>query len=78
MWQKTRTNTNKFSKTQLDEDPTRTIQDLSTVFTVDKSTIGKSLHAMGMIHKMVNWASQQLKKRDVRSRERCKLDFVQH
>jgi len=62
----------KFEDTQLqqllDEDACRTLDDMSKELDVDRSTVGKRLHAMGMVQKAGNWVPYQLKERDIERR----------
>lgn len=52
----------------LDDDPSQTLEVLSIELNVDRSTVGKRLHAMGMVQKAGNWLPYQLKERDIERR----------
>ena len=52
----------------LDEDPCQTQDELAESLGVDRSTISRRLHAMGMISKQGNWVPYELKPRDVERR----------
>lgn len=52
----------------LDDDTSQMLEDLSIELNVDRSTVGKRLHAMGMVQKAGNWLPYQLKKRDIERR----------
>lgn len=62
----------KFQDAQLQDllkgDPSRTLKDFSNELNVDRSTIGKRLHALGMVQKSGNWVPHQLKERDIERR----------
>lgn len=47
----------------LEEDSSRTLEDFSNELNVDRSTVGKRLHALGMVQKSGNWVPHQLKER---------------
>lgn len=45
----------------LNEDPCQTQDELTETLGVDRSTISKRLHALGMISKQDNWVPYELK-----------------
>ena len=52
----------------LDIDPCQTLEELSAALDVDRSTVGKRLHALGMVQKAGNWVPHELKERDIERR----------
>ena len=52
-------------ETLIDEDPCQTQDELAESLGVDRSTISRRLHALGMIQKQGNWVLYELKPRDV-------------
>lgn len=52
----------------LDEDSCQTQDELGESLGVDRSTISKRLHDLGMISKQGNWVPYELKPRDVERR----------
>ncbi|GJQ71575.1 hypothetical protein Trydic_g11278 [Trypoxylus dichotomus] len=49
----------------LDSDPCQTLKELSAALDLDRSTIEKRLHALGMVHRAGNHVLQELKERDI-------------
>ncbi|GJQ83021.1 hypothetical protein Trydic_g15836 [Trypoxylus dichotomus] len=45
----------------LDIDPCQTLEELSAALDVDRSTVGKRLHALEIVQKAGNWVPQELK-----------------
>ncbi|EGI59188.1 Mariner Mos1 transposase [Acromyrmex echinatior] len=52
----------------LEKDSCLSLDRLAKELNIDRSTVGKRLHAMGMVQKEGNWVSYKLKERDM---ERC-------
>ncbi|EGI60973.1 Mariner Mos1 transposase, partial [Acromyrmex echinatior] len=52
----------------LEEDSCLSFDKLAKELNVDRSTIGKRLHAMGMVQKEGNWVPYKLKERDMERR----------
>ncbi|EFN88889.1 Histone-lysine N-methyltransferase SETMAR, partial [Harpegnathos saltator] len=46
----------------------RTLEDFSKELNINRSTVGKRLHALGMVKKSENWVPHQLKERDIERR----------
>ncbi|GJQ80446.1 hypothetical protein Trydic_g12344 [Trypoxylus dichotomus] len=44
------------------------LEELSAVLEVDRSTVGKRLHALGLGSKAGNWVPYELKERDIKRR----------
>lgn len=58
----------------LEEDPCQSLEDLGESLQVDRSTVGKRLHAIGMVQKLGNWVPYELKDRDIERRKTmCEL-----
>lgn len=57
------------SETFLDEDPCKTLQELSTSLNVAISTVSECLHAMGMFQKLGNWLPHELTERQQEKRK---------
>ena len=58
----------------LEEDPCLTLEELGESLQVDRSTVGKRLHAIGMVQKLGNWVPYELKDRGIeRRRTMCEL-----
>lgn len=58
----------------LEEDPRLTLEELGESLQVDRSTVGKRLHAIGMVQKLGNWVPHELKDRDIERRKTmCEL-----
>ena len=59
----------KFEDAELQEEDTcLSIDRLTKELNVDRSTVGKHLHAMGMVQKEGNWVPYKLKERDMERR----------
>ena len=52
----------------LEEDSCLSLDRLAKELNVDRSTVGKRLHAMGMVQKEGNWVPYKLKERDMERR----------
>jgi len=52
----------------LGEDSCLSLDRLAKELNVDRSTVGKRLHAMGMVQKEGNWVPYKLKERDMERR----------
>ena len=52
----------------LGEDSCLSLDRLAKELNVDRSTVGKRLHAMGMVQKEGNWVQNKLKERDMERR----------
>jgi len=66
-------------ETLLDEDPCQTEEELAKTLNVDRSTVGKRLHKIGMVQKLGNWVPHELKERDIERRKTmCELLLERH
>lgn len=52
----------------LAQDATQTLEDIARQLDVDRSTVGKRLHALGLIQKEGVWVAYKLKERDIERR----------
>jgi histone-lysine N-methyltransferase SETMAR len=58
----------------LEDDPCQTERELAEQLNVDRSTVGKRLHALGLVRKLGNWIPHELKERDIERRKTiCEL-----
>lgn len=55
-------------KNILEQDNTLRLVDMAAILNIDGSTVGKRLHAMGMVQKYGNWLPHDLKEKDVERR----------
>ncbi|GJQ72279.1 hypothetical protein Trydic_g3369 [Trypoxylus dichotomus] len=62
----------KFKNRELEElfdiDPGQKLEELSAVLDIDRSTVGKRLHALGIVQKAGYWVPYELKERDIERR----------
>ncbi|GJQ71175.1 hypothetical protein Trydic_g1074 [Trypoxylus dichotomus] len=52
----------------LDIDPCQTLEESSAALDIDRSTVGKWLHTLGIVQKIGNWVPQGLKERNIERR----------
>jgi len=52
----------------VDQDPCQTLQELSESLNVDKSTVSRRLHSIGLVQKLGNWLPHELTERAIANR----------